>query len=52
MGITEEDRAVFDTYGSRRHLLVMNKMDLPESRTFDACSLPLPTTSRLPLRRG
>ena len=37
-GITEEDRAVYETYGSRRHLLVMNKMDLPESRTFS----PLP----------
>ena len=34
-GVTDEDRAVFETYGSRRHLLVMNKMDLPESRTFD-----------------
>ena len=28
-GVTDEDRAVFETYGSRRHLLVMNKMDLP-----------------------
>ncbi len=37
-GITDEDRAVFETYASRRHLLVMNKMDLPESRTFS----PLP----------
>ena len=41
-GVLDEDRAVFETYGSRRHLLVMNKMDLPESRTFDARSLPLP----------
>ena len=37
-GITDEDRAVYETYGSRRHLLVMNKMDLPQSRTFS----PLP----------
>ena len=37
-GITDEDRAVFKTYGSRRHLLVMNKMDLPESQSFS----PLP----------
>ena len=37
-GITEEDRAVYETYGSRRHLLVMNKMDLPESQSFS----PLP----------
>ena len=37
-GVTEEDRTVFETYCSRRHLLVMNKMDLPESRTFS----PLP----------
>ncbi len=34
MGVTDEDRAVFETYGSRRHLLVMNKMDLPESQAF------------------
>ena len=40
-GITDEDRAVFDTYGSRRHLLVMNKMDLPESQAFDATLLPV-----------
>ena len=38
-GITDEDRAVCKTYGSRRHLLVMNKMDLPESQTFDANQL-------------
>ena len=38
-GITDEDRAVFETYGSRRHLLVMNKMDLPESQSFDATQL-------------
>ncbi len=37
-GVTDEDRAVFKTYGSRRHLLVMNKMDLPKSRAFS----PLP----------
>ena len=37
-GITDEDHAVFETYSSRRHLLVMNKMDLPESRAFS----PLP----------
>ena len=37
-GVTDEDRAVFDTYGSQRHLLVMNKMDLPESKSFS----PLP----------
>ena len=36
MGVTDEDRAVFETYCSRKYLLVMNKMDLPESRTFDA----------------
>lgn len=40
--VTAEDRAVLETYGSRRHLLVMNKMDLPESRTFNTLSLPLP----------
>ena len=38
-GITDDDRAVFETYGSRRHLLVMNKMDLPESQSFDATQL-------------
>jgi len=37
-GVTDEDRAVFETYGSQRHLLVMNKMDLPESQSFS----PLP----------
>ena len=47
-GITEEDRAVYETYGSRRHLLVMNKMDLPESSTFDTRSLPLPKEFPLP----
>ena len=36
MGVTDEDRDVFETYCSRKYLLVMNKMDLPESRTFDA----------------
>ena len=42
-GITDEDRAVFETYGSQRHLLVMNKMDLPESQSFS----PLPLASPL-----
>jgi len=37
-GVTDEDHAVFETYGSQRHLLVMNKMDLPESQSFS----PLP----------
>ena len=37
-GVTDEDRAVFETYCSQRHLLVMNKMDLPESQAFS----PLP----------
>ncbi len=37
-GVTDEDRTVFETYGSRRHLLVMNKMDLPQSHAFS----PLP----------
>ena len=37
-GVTDEDRAVFETYGFRKHLLVMNKMDLPESKSFS----PLP----------
>ena len=37
-GVTDEDRAVYETYGSRKHLLVMNKMDLPESKSFS----PLP----------
>ena len=44
MGITDEDRVVFETYGSRRNLLVMNKMDLPESRSFS----PLPLGESLP----
>ena len=39
VGISDEDRAVFETYGSRRHLLVMNKIDLPESRLFDTTQL-------------
>lgn len=47
-GVKDEDRAVFETYASRRHLLVMNKMDLPESRTFDTRSLPLPKEFPLP----
>ena len=34
VGVTDEDRAVFETYCSRKYLLVMNKMDLPESGTF------------------
>ena len=38
-GVTDEDRAIFETHGSQRHLLVMNKMDLPESQSFS--SLPL-----------
>ena len=38
-GVADEDRAVFETYGSRKHLLVMNKMDLPESRSFSLLSL-------------
>ena len=42
MGVTDEDRAVFETYCSRKYLLVMNKMDLPESRAFDVRSFPLP----------
>ena len=42
VGVTDEDRDVFGTYCSRKYLLVMNKMDLPESRSFDARSLPLP----------
>lgn len=37
-GVTDEDRTVFETYGSRRHLLVINKMDLPESQALS----PLP----------
>ncbi len=37
-GVTEQDRAVFETYCSRKYLLVMNKMDLPKSRSFS----PLP----------
>ena len=48
IGITDEDRAVFETYGSRRPLLVMNKMDLPESRSFDARKTFFP----LPLGEG
>lgn len=48
IGITDEDRAVFETYGSRRPLLVMNKMDLPESRSFDARKMFFPP----PLREG
>lgn len=48
IGITDEDRAVFETYGSRRPLLVMNKMDLPESRSFDSRKTFFP----LPLGEG
>ena len=47
-GVTDEDRAVFETHGSRRHLLVMNKMDLSESRTFS----PLPLGKSLPRTRS
>ncbi len=47
-GVTDEDRAVFEMYGSRRPLLVMNKMDLPESRSFDARKMFFP----LPLGEG
>ncbi len=36
MGVTDEDRVVFKTYCSRKYLLVMNKMDLPESQTVNA----------------
>ena len=48
-GVTNEDRAVFHMYGSQRHVLVMNKMDLPESRWFDGRKLfsPLPPESPL-----
>ena len=52
MGVTDEDRAVFETYCSRKYLLVMNKMDLPESRTFDVRSFPLPPESPLPPGEG
>ena len=38
IGVTDEDRDVFETYCSRKYLLVMNKMDLPESQAFS----PLP----------
>ena len=48
VGVTDEDRDVFETYCSRKYLLVMNKMDLPESRTFS----PLPPESPLPLGEG
>ena len=51
-GITDEDRAVFQAYGSQRHLLVINKTDLPESRSFDARSLPLSSKSPLPPGEG
>lgn len=36
VGVTDEDRVLFERYGSRKHLLVMNKIDLPEARSFDA----------------
>ncbi len=44
VGVTDEDRALFERYGSRKHLLVINKMDLPEARLFDArrALFPLP----------
>ena len=48
MGVTDEDRDVFETYCSRKYLLVVNKMDLPESRSFS----PLPPESPLPLGEG
>ncbi len=32
LGVTDADRALLDTYGGRRVLLVVNKMDLPEAR--------------------
>ena len=48
VGVTDEDRDVFETYCSRKYLLVMNKMDLPESRSFS----PLPPESPLPLGEG
>ena len=48
MGVTDGDRDVFETYCSRKYLLVMNKMDLPESRSFS----PLPPESPLPLGEG
>ena len=48
VGVTDEDRDVFETYCSRKYLLVVNKMDLPEARTFS----PLPPESPLPLGEG
>ena len=48
MGVTDEDRDVFETYCSRKYLLVMNKMDLPESRSFS----PLLPESPLPPGEG
>ena len=51
-GVTEQDRAVFETYCSRKYLLVMNKMDLPESQAFDARSFSLPSESPLPPGEG
>ena len=38
MGVTDEDRAVFETYCSRKYLLVMNKIDLPEAPRFPLSS--------------
>ncbi len=35
-GVTDADRVLLDTYGGRRHLLVVNKMDLPEARALPA----------------
>ena len=52
MGVTDEDRDVFETYCSRKYLLVMNKMDLPESQAFDARSFSLPSESPLPPGEG
>ena len=52
IGVTDEDRDVFETYCSRKYLLVMNKMDLPESQAFDARSFSLPSESPLPPGEG
>ena len=41
MGVTEADHALLDTYGDRRVLLVVNKMDLPEAQ-----ARPMPTSQR------
>ncbi len=36
VGVTDADRALLETYGGRRALLVVNKMDLPASRALPA----------------